>query len=237
MIGRERFSTILNLEQYAHINDPLRVGPVAARPACESQMVLRMLVEAPYSRGLQLPDELRWTAGIIGQAKRFQREVVGISHPFMYVTVRHGCVGTVADDEWHVDGFSVRYSHLPEANYLFATGEHTTEYVRQAFCFPSDFDPLRHNIHRFFQRRIRDDAVCRMEADTLYFMDPYVVHRRPPSSSGTARTFGRISFTPIEIPDVNNTPNPLIETHHYRTDGVREFRNLLEDYDAARCLT
>jgi len=63
-------------------------------------------------------------------------------------------------------------------------------------------------------------------------MDPYVVHRRPPISNGVVRTFVRISFTPIEIPDVNNTPNPLIPTQHYITDGVKSFREHLLDYDA-----
>lgn len=231
MRDQERFNRILNLQRYARINNPLRVDSITTKPTHESQMILRMLVEAPYSRGLQLPDELRWTNSLIEQAKRFQREVIGISHPFIYVTVRHGRAGTVADDEWHVDGFSMRYNHLPEANYLFATGKHTTEYVRQAFLFPSDFDPIRHNVHRFFQRRIHDGAICQIEPDVLYFMDPYVIHRRPPSSNGTMRTLGRISFTPIEIPDINNTPNPHIETQHYCIDGVKEFRDLLQDYD------
>lgn len=232
MSDRERFASMLNLERFAYENEPLRVGEVTARPARDHQRVLRMLVEAPYSRGLQLPEEMSWTADIIAQAKRFQRERIGIAHPFVYVTIRHGVTKSVSDAEWHVDGFSVKYNHLPEANYIFASGPHTTQFARQAFCFPPDFDPMKHNIHRFFQRRIKEEAVSRLEPDTLYFIDPYVVHRRDPSSSGMVRTFCRVSFTPIEIPDVNNTPNPLIETRHYCIDGVREFRDHLQEYDA-----
>lgn len=38
----------------------------------------------------------------------------------------------------------------------------------------------------------------------------------------------RISFTPIEIQDKNNTPNPLMEGKDiYNRDGVKEFRNQL----------
>lgn len=228
-----RFTSILNLKQYAKINPPILVGGVSAIPSRESQMVLRMLVEAPYSNGLQLPDELRWLSGVIAQAKAFQHEKIGIAHPFTYVTVRHGLVASEHDDDWHVDGFSVKYNHLPEANYVFTTGTHPTEIARERFVFPKDFDPIKHNIHRFFQHRVREQSVEQLEPNTLYLMDPYVVHRRPPSTSGSERTFVRISFTPIEIPDENNTKNPLIETKHYTTNGVRGFRDHLDDYDAS----
>jgi len=231
MFAEERFSRILNLQQYQEINDPLRVRTLSPLPDSDEQMILRMLVEAPYSKGLQLPTELLWTLEIIETAKQFQKEIIRIAHPFIYVTVRHGVVTSVTDDEWHVDGFSMKYSHLPEANYLFTLGEHPTQFTRQSFVLPDDFDPLKHNIHTFFQGRVEKDNVRQLDAGTLYLVDPYVVHRRPPLTQGIHRTFVRISFTPIEIPDVNNTENPLIRTDHYVTDGVKDFRDHLIDYD------
>ena len=59
-------------------------------------------------------------------------------------------------------------------------------------------------------------------------MDPYVPHRRPASTQGEMRCFVRVSFTPIEINDVNNAQNPLIP-RNYTRDGV-EIRNQLVDY-------
>lgn len=229
MVPDTRFRTVLNLSQFNEVNVPLRVGEVSTFPP-ERQMILRMLVQSPYSSGLQLPRELSWMAQLIAEAQRFQNDIIHVRHPFTYVTVRSGLVESVTDDEWHVDGFSLRYHHLPEANYVAVIGEDPTEVAEQAFPFPSDFDPLRHNVQSFFQKRVVSSNVRALQSNTLYMVDPYVVHRRPPRSRGKVRCFLRISFTPIEIPDINNTPNPLIETRHYVTDGVRDFRDSLEEY-------
>ena len=228
----DRFLQIVNLRQFDKVNRPIPMAaPIDASPGVETQMILRMLVETP-SHGVRLPKELEWLSTALESAKTFQREHIGVRHPYTYVTVRHGFVDTHLDDEWHVDGFSTKITHLPEANYVFATGEHPTEWVEQSFPFPKDFDPLVHNVHKFFQHRVNPSCVRRMIPGVLTFMDPYVIHRRPPATRGQYRTFVRISFTPIEIPDINNTPNPLIPTPHYITDGL-VFRSQLVDYDQA----
>lgn len=67
-------------------------------------------------------------------------------------------------------------------------------------------------------------------------MDLYVIHRRPKlNSSKIERCFIRLSFTPIEIKDINNTLNPLIP-QSYKTYGVVEFRDKLEYYDKKELL-
>jgi len=227
----KRFWAPVNLAQFSELNSPLRVGGAKVCLPSEEQKVLRVLVDAPHT-GLRLPTELEWTRPLIAKATQFQARKVGVRHPFTYVTVRHGVVDSTTDDAWHVDGFSTKITHLPEANYITVFGGEATEWVDQTFDFPSDFDPLSHNVHLFIQRRVRLGFVRQLEAGQMYFMDPYVAHRRPPAARGH-RTFIRISFTPIEIPDVNNTPNPLIPTPHYIVDGIKGFRNQLLDYDLA----
>ena len=69
-----------------------------------------------------------------------------------------------------------------------------------------------------------------MKAKRVYGFDPYVVHRRPDGTNGMNRCFIRLSYTPIEIEDVNNTYNPLLHTD-YKRDGIKEMRNKLVDYD------
>lgn len=59
--------------------------------------------------------------------------------------------------------------------------------------------------------------------------DPYIIHKRPTVPEGKVRTFVRVSHVPIEIPDVNNTQNPLMPKNYDR-DGVKEFRDSLVDY-------
>ncbi len=221
----------VNLQQFSERNNqPLYVG-ASAESEFPDQYILRMLVRSPYSKGLQLTNDTQWLAGLIQQADNFQKVAIGISHPYMYVTVRTSNPTSDASYDWHVDGFSTRYTHLPEANYVIVFGEHGTEYTDQTFNFPKDFDPLKHNVHRFFQKRIDYSRVKTLTPGTLYYMDPYVVHRRTTKISLKRRCFVRISFTPIEIPDVNNTVNPLISTTHYNYDGIKDFRNSLKDYD------
>jgi hypothetical protein len=224
----DRFSKILNLEQYSVINKPLYVGAPPFNPPQEEQRILRMLVNSPYS-GFKIPEYLNWTLPIIRMAEDYQLNTIKIKHPFTYVTVRHGIVNTKTDCHWHVDGFSVRYNHLPEANYLI-TSNNGTDIANQTFYFPNDFDPLKHNVHPFFAKMVEENNVMHLDTNSLYFLDPYVVHRRPPTTYGAFRSTVRVSFTPIEIPDINNTRNPLIETHHYTVDGIKSWRNNLKDY-------
>lgn len=227
---QNRFILPVNLKQFSEVNQPICVGR-AAVTEFPDQYILRMLVKSPYSKGLQLTSDTQWVSELVKQASDFQENSIGIRHPYCYLTVRSISPKSMPAYEWHVDGFSVRYSHLPEANYVVVLGEYATEYADQSFDFPQDFNPLIHNVHRFFQKRINMNSVKSLMPGTLYFMDPYVVHKRPAKESSKRRCFIRISFTPIEIPDVNNTVNPLISTSHYNYDGIKEFRDSLKDYD------
>lgn len=159
---------------------------------------------------------------------------IGVKHPFCYLTIRKGPVTSVTDDEWHVDGFSQTVTHLPEQNYIWVD-DTPTEYLNGfPIKIPNDFNPNRHNIHKFFQKEINEYngalPIQYIEPKTLYCMDPYIIHRRPTISNNSLdRTFVRLSFTPIEIEDVNNTPNPLIPTNYTR-DGVKVMRDKLKNY-------
>lgn len=224
-----RVRSILNLGQYDMGTRPELVGRCHLHPPEGDQQVLRVLVESPYSSGLKLPSELEWLWPALDRA-HYAQDCIGIRHPFTYITVRSGTVVTKTDDEWHVDGFSTKYTHLPEANYVIVMGHKPTQFLAQTFDFPDDFDPRVHNIHKYFQHEADPKSVEELDLDTIYLLDPYVIHRRPPDTQGTQRTFVRISFTPIEIPDIHNTPNPAIPTAHYVTDGVADFRDGLLDY-------
>ena len=93
---------------------------------------------------------------------------------------------------------------------------------------PDRFDPRKHNLHSYINTQINPVFIRRCEEKHLYRIDPYVIHRRPPGTAGLIRTFVRITFCPIIINDVNNTPNeklPMVCTQ----DGVG-VRNQLCDY-------
>jgi hypothetical protein len=224
---KERSITALNLKQYSEINKPEYVGDYDVVCPYDRQYILRTIIKEPFSE-FKIPENLMWAKDMIDASYEYQQSL-GIEQPFCYLTVRHGLVETVTDDVWHVDGFSLNITHLPEQNYIW-TNIHPTEYVEKGFDFPSDFNHKIHNIHSFFQAKINsDDEIKTMNEKGLYALDPYVPHRRPQVPSNVIRTFVRVSFTPIEIADSNNTPNPLLE-RNYTRDGVKEFRDTLIDY-------
>lgn len=223
----ERSVQALNLKQYGEENQPFRLGEMKDVLCPYSrQYVLRCLVSKPFEVN-RIPTELKWLAKLYTLCDMFNRNIVGIKQPFAYITVRHGLVESTTDDEWHVDGFSTTITHLPEQNYIW-TNVHPTEYIRKPFYFPHSFDPQRHNIHNFFQDNINESTkIWTMEENNIYCIDPYIVHRRPQIPEGTVRTFVRISFTPIEIIDTNNTVNPLLQATPTVRDGRANFRNKL----------
>ena len=227
---KDRAFKALNLDQYSVINTVDDCGGLELNTPTERQYILRMLIKRMFGE-YQLPKELEWVKPLIEVADKNQ-QTHQIRQPFVYLTIRNGLVNTQTDDEWHVDGFSQTVTHLPEQNYLWSN-VHPTEYVEKAFDFPEDFDGLTHNIHKFFQRRITKKDVLKMQPKRVYGFDPYIVHRRPDGTNGIERCFVRLSYTPIEIEDINNTINPLLPTYYTR-DGIKEMRNRLVDYDECK---
>jgi len=200
-------------------------GPEVTPPE-RPQMVLRMMVRSPSSDGLQIPPELEWLRKTIEYCNGIQT-VNNVHNPYVYVTVRSGPVVSRTDDLWHVDGFSMRVPHPPEQNYIWCNC-FGTEVLNQEIRLPSDFDPMRHNIHRYFQAQADERNTEVLNPGTLYAIDPYVIHRRPSLSTEVWRTFFRISFVPIEIEDDTYTINPLIP--RLKPYGREDIRLRLEDY-------
>ena len=199
--------------------------PVLNTP-CDEQYILRMMVRSPGSKGFKIPAELEWLEGMIRLCDSMQVSD-DIQNPFVYVTVRHGIVKSTTDDLWHVDGFSMRVPHIPEQNYIIASNN-GTEVLEQDVQIPAGFDPMRHNIHQFFQDVADVKNIRTLEDNTIYRIDPYVIHRRPTVTAGIMRTFVRVSFIPVEIEDDTCMVNPLIPRlkPYNRTD----IRNRLERF-------
>lgn len=225
---QQRAFNVLNLDTYKFENKPDKVSYLNITPPDTQTYILRMLIKRPFNE-IRLPSELSWTREFIDTCIKFQ-EQSNIKQPFIYLTVRSGFIESITDDEWHVDGFSTTITHLPEQNYIWSNNN-PTQYIVKGISFPSNFDPLKHNIHKFIQNRITDnDAIQICDSNTIYAIDPYIIHKRPTIKDPIKRCFLRLSFIPIELEDVNNTVNPLIKTNYTR-DGVKAFRDNLIDFD------
>lgn len=195
----------------------------------ESQYILRMIISIDCGQTLYIPKEFMWVESLIDVALLHQSRIES-GHPFVYLTIRHGQVQSKTDDSWHVDGFSLKIPHRPEQNYIWCDNN-PTEWWDEKVCLPLDFDGHKHNINLFFEDHIGDKTyyIEQCQPKTVYCLDPYVVHRRPPNTCFTKRTFVRVSFIPIPILDVNNTKNPAFPFMDSSRDGVA-FRNTLLRY-------
>lgn len=226
------YQKLKTLSDFSVLDAPICVD--AARPFTVQlmgpQMVLRMLIKPRYGH-FRIPRELGWLEHCVRDLAVIDHELTGIKpdHSWCYVTVRHGPLRTQTDDQWHFDGASFRVELIPERNYVWAN--HTgTEFKTGSIDWPSDFDPVRHNLFTYAAKALANEPVQVTEAQNWYLLNPFCLHRRAPSARFDTRTFIRIAFTEIEGRDVNNTPNPLLYTPTYGRDPVRSFRDKLIDY-------
>lgn len=230
MIGNssvaERARVNLSLDAFGEICHPELITQVKLNPPRHAQYVLRCPIKVPR-QAIYVPRSLSWCVPLIKIAVEHNANEIKVHQPFIYLTIRHGWVESVTDDEWHVDGFSMRVAHVPEQNYVW-TNINPTQHLLARLDIPKDFNPLIHNIHHLFK-----DLECEstsLEPNGVYVMDPYVVHRRPPEVAETWRTFVRLSFTPIPIADKNNAHNPMLRIPNFRYDGIAQFREKLIAY-------
>ncbi len=185
----------------------------------ERQYILRMMIRSPETNGFKIPSELDWLKTFIFELDEFQK-TYELLNQFVYVTIRHGIVTTKGDGTWHVDGFSMKTTHVPEQDYVWSS-DIPTEWADQSFNFPKEFDPLKHHVHWYFDDNIKQENVKTLKEKMVYLIDPYFVHRRPDAAFGTKRTFIRISFVPIEIEDGKCQQNPLLPVKIYKNDDIR----------------
>jgi len=226
----ERGERMLNLGQFNNENFPCNIGRWQPQSMPQRQYILRMLIKKLHG-DFMLPPEIDWLRGFIDRCYQFQKNTLGIIHPYCYLTVRSGLVTSTTDDVWHLDGFSTNISHLPEQNYLW-TDVYPTEFTVKAIDFPSNFRGNKHNINYFIQDTLalRPEPILPATPECIYCFDPYVIHRRPQVPEGIHRTFVRVSFIPIEIVDDNCTRNPLLPTPLYNRNAVTGYRDKLARY-------
>lgn len=189
--------------------------PICSNP---NQYILRMMLKRPGTNIL-IPEELKWIEPALHAIVKYNNDRF-VNHPYLYITIRHGIVQSITDDEWHVDGFSMKTRHLPEIQYIYSD-QYPTELLNQMIAIPYDFNPMKHNIHSFFQDSANERNVKSFNPG-WNVIDPYVIHRRPSLCFGKQRTMVRISFLPVEIEDNSNTPNPLLPCSFYMNEDIRK---------------
>lgn len=220
------FTKLKTLEDFEELIPPMEINinPPPQSPF-DNQMVLRMLVRPKYSNDFFIPDELKWLETHIRAFYDLDTELTGIAKKWVYVTVRHG-IEESPDNNWHIDGGSLRVELIPERNYIWVSS-YGFEYLTGRVKFSPNFDPVKRNLFNYILDNIVADGGYVAKAQQWYLVHPFVFHKRSIRANGENRTFIRITFPDIEIRDVNCTQNPLLPTESFGRDPVKSFRNKL----------
>jgi len=221
-----RFQKLKTLKDFETLTPPSKIA-YNKKPQCpfEEQMVLRMLIRPKYSSKFFIPDCLEWLRPHIEHFYSYDSMVTGIHNKWCYVTVRHG-IEKEPDNNWHLDGGSLRVELIPERNYIFVS-EYGIEYKTGTVNFDEDFDPVKQNLFSYILNNISNEEDHVTMPGKWLLVHPFVFHRRSPKAVGANRTFIRITFPDIEIRDVNCTQNPLLPTDAFGRDPVKSFRKHL----------
>lgn len=224
------FKKIKTLDDYAVTDAPMYIPANLPKAFPQNQqMILRMLVRPKYG-GWKIPPELDWLKHNIFEFAEIDAKITGITDSWCYVTVRHGPVISVTDDEWHFDGASFRTDIVPERNYIFVSS-HGPQYKVGKISWHPDFDPTKHDLFDYAIRALEAEPILTAPANSWMLMSPFCFHRRDPETSGLSwRTFIRISFPDIEGRDINNTHNSLLPTPFFGRDPVNSFRAKLQKF-------
>ena len=187
------------------------------------------MVSPKYSTEVRLPQEMSWLSESIEALYEMDTEITGISseNSWCYATVRSGPSPFPPDNEWHLDGGSLRTELIPERNYVYQPS-FPLEYREGTVTWDEGFNPYLHNMFHY----IRDYGTLgpiQAAKEGWNLLWPNVYHRRPPGDED--RTFIRITMADIEIRDARCNQNPMWPKQRaYGRNPAASFRDQLSSY-------
>ncbi len=216
-----RGGQVFNQRGYMFPAPPVYMGQSEIKPPEDPVFALRLLIKQPGS-SFVVPNTLKFLEEFIRDCSAYQAQFFPVfEERFVYITVRSGPMMPNKEDVFHVDGFqgiSVP-RHIPEQNYLWASS-HPTLFSLQPY-FVENLDPGKHNVHDYFDKATDRRMVYEGLSKGIYLIDPMHVHARRPLNVGTVRTVVRLTYSPVEIRDDTNTPNPELPRGPYNRNDPR----------------
>ena len=132
--------------------------------------------------------------------------------PYTYLTIDTGVVqpGQVQRTPgWHVDG--LQGDEVPVKKPIDVTFTWCDvlpfAYAHQSFKLPPETNLSEHNIFETLGARVKPKKIRGTQANRIYAMDSYCVHRGTPALIPIRRTFIRVSYTHIPVTSTKMTVN------------------------------
>lgn len=223
-----------NQEKFKYPYIPLYLGEYEINDIEKVNLnVLRLIIrENSESDSIYLPEELLPLKDFILDNINYHRQFYPINKDcFIYITVR-SCIYEELfyknSSEWHIDGFQgSRISrHIIEQD-AFWCNKNPTEFLIQPF-FCENLNPSKHDINNFFEKNAEDRFIVKSKEKSIYFANPYNIHRVNKDKFEGKRVFIRLNFSPVVIEDYTNTINPVFDNYIFKER--RDVRDFLRSY-------
>lgn len=195
--------------------------------------VLRLMIrDNSQDSPVRIPEQLLPLKDFILDNINYHRQFYSINqNAFIYITVRSCNYNELFyknSATWHIDGFQGAriQRHIIEQNAFWSNCAPTDFLIQPFFC--ESLNPAKHDINNFFNKNAQDKFLVKTNAKSIYFVNPYNIHRVSHEKFEGKRVFVRLNFSPVLIEDSTNTINPYFTNFSF--EDRRDVRDFLRDY-------
>lgn len=224
-LGSETFREPFSLARFVR----LTAGQVNLMPAAQiilpkdfgNYRCLNLLIQRDGGE-VRLPDEL--------PNKEILLDIVNVTllysafiptrYRYLYLTIDTRFVRageTQRTPGWHVDGIQGDEVPLKQRSDLtFSWCDCLPmRWANQSFELPAHVNVSEYNVFECLSQLVRPECIEECDANILYAMNSYCVHRSSVAQYDTPRTFLRLSYTNVPVTNVQMTLNPRM-TYDYQ---------------------
>lgn len=194
--------------------------------------VLRLLIrDNNENNNIYIPKELLVLKDFILENINYHRQHFSFNkNAFIYITVRQSTYNELFYKEafdWHIDGFqgSRIERHIVEQNVFWCNKSPTQYLLQPMYC--EGLNPSKYDINDFFNKNADEKYLFNSEENSIYYTNPYNIHKVNSLKFKGKRIFVRLNFSPVEIEDPTNTINPMLPRYYQER---KDLRNFLSEY-------
>lgn len=225
---------VFDQEKFKYPYLPLYLGDYEIKDVESIDMnVLRLMIRAnDENADIKLPSQLIVLKDfVLDQVNYHRQHYPANKNCFIYITVRSCSYDDLYygnSKTWHIDGFQgARIDrHLIEQNAFWCNKCPTDFLLQPMYC--EGLNASKHDINDFFDRTAKAAFVIKSKEKSVYFVNPYGIHRVSSERFEGKRIFVRLNFSPVFIEDSTNTFNPAFADVVF--PKRRDVRDFLRSY-------
>ncbi len=201
---------------FSEIQTPTKIFDFNLNPGDTTRRVNHLLIKNPYS-AFKIPDFISKSVSSLIQRcyeNAKENKIIDLSERYVYLTYDNSVVEKghcQRDSGYHIDGMqgSEVVSKVNNCFQYIWLNNLPTVFCNQKFD-ALRLEPSKHNYFKHFENQVIESKVFSIEKNSVYFVNPYMIHRASVALYRQKRTFIRIYFSHLPITSVKATINPDI---------------------------